>query len=185
MIRLPPAFETSRLRIRTPRLHDANALFSWASDPEVTRFLGFRPHRSTDDSLAVLRRWIKAWAQSQGLVAHCRDLTYLIEYRGIPIGSLSVHAGRLGLEIGYALSREVWGKGFMPEAVATLTETLLALGGVRVMATAHVDNHRSQRVLEKTGFVREGRLERYFYFPNLGSFGDGFLYARTASKAGD
>ncbi len=184
MIRLPPVLETSRLRIRTPQLNDANALFSWASDPEVTRFLGFRPHRSTDDSLAVLRRWIKSWTQSQGLVAHCQELTYLVEHQGRPIGSLSVHAGRLGLEIGYALSREVWGRGFMPEAVSALSETLLALGAVRVMATAHVDNHRSQRVLEKVGFVREGRLERYFYFPNLGSFGDGFLYARTAPKRG-
>ena len=38
----------------------------------------------------------------------------------------------------------------------------------RVQATCDTENHASARVLEKSGFVREGRLERHLILPNLG-----------------
>ena len=168
MIRLPAT-------PRRPQLEDAPALFSWASDPEVTRYLSFPPHPSLDESLAVLRRWARSWAELEGRLAPCR----LIEVEGKAAGSLSVQAERYGLELGYALARPYWGRGIMPRAVRGLTEWLLKKGAHRVYATAHVENAASHRVLEKAGFLREGRIRNYFYFPNLGERADGYLYARV------
>ncbi len=180
MIRLPDRIELSGLALRPPRLEDAPALFAWASDPEVTRYLGFAPHRDLEASRAVLRRWEKAWAESGGRLLPCRPLPFLIEAGGEAVGSLAVTALRYGYELGYALRRDRWGQGLMPRAVAGLAEALLARGAVRVTATAHVENTASHRTLEKAGFAREGHLRRYFYFPNLGGYGDGYLYARVA-----
>ncbi len=179
MIRLPARIEGEGIVLRVPRLEDAPALFSWASDPEVTRYLSFAPHRSLEESLAVLRRWEKAWAQTDGELRPCLPLAYLIQAGGEAVGSLSAVRLRYGYELGYALRRARWGQGIAPRAVALLADWLLLAGAVRVTASAHVENAASHRVLEKAGFSREGRMRRYFFFPNLGAYGDGYLYAKV------
>lgn len=44
---------------------------------------------------------------------------------------------------------------------------LAGCGFFRVQASCDVDNIASQRALEKSGFVREGRLERLTVHPNI------------------
>ncbi|NPA26861.1 MAG: GNAT family N-acetyltransferase, partial [Chloroflexi bacterium] len=164
-IQLPERIELERLVLVKPQFAHADALFGWTSDPEVTRYLSFRPHQSIDESRRLLCRWIQAWEESEGRLTPGRALVYLIEMDATAVGSLSVYAARYGYELAYALARSHWGKGIMPHAVRGLTEWLLAHGAGRVFATAHVANRPSHRVLEKAGFVREGRLQKYFYFP--------------------
>ena len=56
----------------------------------------------------------------------------------------------------------------MPEAIAALTSAALALPEIfRVQATCDVDNLKSARALEKAGFTREGRLDRFMVHPNV------------------
>ncbi len=178
-IQLPERMELEQVVLVKPRFAHANALFSWASDPEVTRYLSFRPHQHIDESYRVLCRWIQAWEASEGRLTPGRTLVFLLQRQATAVGSLSVYASRYGFELAYALARSHWGQGLMPRAVRGLAEWLLARGAVRVFATAHVANRPSHRVLEKAGFVREGRLQKYFYFPNLGTYADGYLYARV------
>ena len=45
-----PELETGRLLLRRMRLDDAEAMFAYASDPEVTRYVLFDTHRSIEDS---------------------------------------------------------------------------------------------------------------------------------------
>jgi len=147
LIHLPDRIELPGLALRAPRLEDAPALFVWASDPEVTRYLSFTPHRDLEASLSVVRGWTKAWAESGGRLLPCRPLAYLIEVEETAVGSLSVASLRYGYELGYALRRDRWGQGLMPRAVTGLTDVLLRLGAVRVTATAHVENTASHRTL--------------------------------------
>ena len=48
----PPAtIETARLRLRTPTMDDADAIFTtYARDAEATRYVSFRTHRSAEDA---------------------------------------------------------------------------------------------------------------------------------------
>ena len=51
--------ETERLILRPFREDDAEAIFfGWANDPEVTRYLTWNPHRSLEDTKAILSCWL-------------------------------------------------------------------------------------------------------------------------------
>lgn len=53
---LPEDFSTARYNLRRVRLDDAQAIFdSYATDAEVTGFLGWKPHRSTAETLAFFK----------------------------------------------------------------------------------------------------------------------------------
>ena len=59
--------------------------------------------------------------------------------------------------LGYWLSEELWGRGIMPEAVKLVTTyAFTQLDFIRIQASVYSKNPASMRVLEKSGFVKEG-----------------------------
>lgn len=50
-----PELETERLLLRRMTLDDAGAMFAYASDPAVTRYVLWDTHRSIKDSESFLR----------------------------------------------------------------------------------------------------------------------------------
>jgi [ribosomal protein S5]-alanine N-acetyltransferase len=61
------------------------------------------------------------------------------------------------VEIGYGINASHWGQGLASEAVGALVHWALTTGyATRVTAQTAVKNIASQRVLEKTGFVKTG-----------------------------
>lgn len=78
-------------------------------------------------------------------------------------------------EIGYWLSKSLWGKGLMTEALeAVVTFGFGQLGLHRIYATTNIDNRSSQRVLEKVGFRKEGVLRRHSLLQ--GKWADSVIY---------
>jgi len=99
-------------------------------------------------------------------------LPYVITPRGSDeaIGMIEARLQGSTVDIGYVLARGLWGQGFMPEAIRALASAALGTPGLfRVHATCDTDNVASQRALEKAGFLREGRLDRYTVHPNISS----------------
>ncbi len=97
-----------------------------------------------------------------------------------PIGMLEARLSAHTLDMGYVLAREHWRTGLMSEAIAAMVEAAFTQPECfRVQATCHVDNAASARTLEKSGFAREGRLERYAINPNISDEPEPcFMYAR-------
>ena len=63
--------------------------------------------------------------------------------------------------LGYWLKEECWGQGFMTEAVqSVLNHGFTQMNLHLITANCYPHNQRSQRVLEKNGFVYEGRLHQ-------------------------
>jgi [ribosomal protein S5]-alanine N-acetyltransferase len=174
---LPECLETQHLVLREPRAADAAALFdTYTTDPEVTRYMVWRPHSSIAETEEFIAGCIRA-CQS-GL-----RLPYVLTLRDAPdhvIGMLEARPLAHLLDIGYVLARPHWGKGLMPEAIRALTDAALRTPEIyRVQAACDVDNRASARALEKSGFSREGRLERYSIHPNISPEPRAcFLYAR-------
>ena len=126
----PERLETARLILRRPRAADAPAIYQrYASDPEVTRWLGWPRHTSIADTEGFLGFCAAEWTRAPAG-------PYLIEGRdGALLGSTG-----LGFETpframtGYLLAREAWGHGFATEALRAVSELAPRLGIIRLHA---------------------------------------------------
>jgi ribosomal-protein-alanine N-acetyltransferase len=80
------------------------------------------------------------------------------------------------MEIAYALVPSERGKGYCTEAVEIMIDFLfLSKDVVRIQARTDVRNKGSQRVLEKSGFTREGKLRKSTFV--RGRWRDWFIYS--------
>jgi RimJ/RimL family protein N-acetyltransferase len=164
VVRAPSTMETERLVLRRPLMEDARNVFvRYASDPAVTRFLGWRPHASVEDTKLLISCCNAEWGQ-YGVG------NYLIQSRedGALVGSVSlrlVSAQRAAT--GYVLARDAWGRGYATEALLAMRSLALRLGVLRLSAICHPDHRASWRVLQKCGFTREGVLRGHAQFPNI------------------
>ena len=157
-------FETVRLVLRKPKPADAHAMFTgWAHDVEVTRYLTWRPHRNIDESHKIIQWCAELWDDE-------RDYPYMLtlKEKDHPIGMLALHPNGFKVAVGYVLAKAHWGNGYMTEASRAVIDWLFQQKGIyRVFATTDVENTGSQRVLEKTGMIREGLMRRYIIHPNI------------------
>jgi RimJ/RimL family protein N-acetyltransferase len=105
----------------------------------------------------------------QAFLKHMRDqrpeTAFAIAVNGEAAGSIAFQLGgdveRVSAEIGYWLGQPFWGRGIATEALVAITEYAVATHGLtRVFAVPFASNTRSCRVLEKAGYVLEGRLRR-------------------------
>ena len=174
----PESFETSRLRLRPPRLEDSQIIFeTYAQDREVTRYLTWLPHRSVETTKQFVSFCITRWAAA---TAFPYVLTKRTDTREL-LGMIEIEIHRHGAEIGYVLARKHWGQGIMPEAASCLVaHALLQPPIFRVQAFCDMANTASARTLEKIGMTREGILRRYVVHPSMSTEPrDCYLYART------
>jgi len=80
--------------------------------------------------------------------------------------------------VGYWLGEEFWGRGIMTEAVTAATDFSFDNFPLRrISAEVFANNPASARVLEKAGFVFEGRLKNHVV--KEGQVPDSPLYPRT------
>ncbi|MCX5970755.1 MAG: GNAT family protein [Coprothermobacterota bacterium] len=170
---LPP-LQTERLLLRRMGVGDAEDLFSYASDPEVTRYVVWETHCSLADSLAFLQyteeQYRKKEVSSWGMVL--RESGRLIGTVGF-VDWLPPHARA---EIGFALGRRWWGRGLMSEAVReVLRFGFERMQLNRIQARCYLANHASARVMEKVGMTFEGIIREQLY--EKGAFRDLKLYS--------
>ena len=74
------------------------------------------------------------------------------------IGDAGLEVTAYGVELGYTLARDAWGRGLATEAAQLCVDAAFGpLDIPRLVAVADVENPASARVLEKLGFLRQGR----------------------------
>ena len=174
-MRPPERIETARLLLRVPALTDAVVLFdTYTHDPEVTRYVMWRPHASVDQTLEFLKGCIAAWEGE-------RRFPYVFTLKGTdnPIGMVDFHITGSTVGIGYVIGRAYWGREYVPEAVRVIVDWALYQPSIyRVCAYCDVENTASARVMEKVGMQREGLLRRHIIHPNISDEPrDCYLYA--------
>ena len=90
---------------------------------------------------------------------------WAIEVGGEAAGGIGIELNsdveRVSAEIGYWLGESVWGRGIATEALTAVTaEALQRFEITRLYAVPFADHTASVRVLEKSGYVREGHLRQ-------------------------
>jgi len=170
--------EGARVAIRPLRLTDDMAVYAYASDAAVTRFLPWHPA----PTLGTVRNFL---VQQLGRRRRGESYAFAVERRdtGMMIGStdlMGLHEPPAGeAELGYILGREHWGQGLMTEAAAlTVAAGFDDLRLDRIVAYADIENLGSCRVLEKIGMRRTGTEQRKVKDEDR-------TYARYALSRGD
>lgn len=160
----PERLETERLILRRAHLDDAPALFqAYANDPQATRYLSWRTHESVNQTAEFLEGVDASWDSGQ---EHVWVLVPADEAE--PIGAVGATTDMHGVEIGYVLGRDFWGRGLMVEAVRAVLSWFAEQPSVyRVWAYCAVNHERSAQVLLRSGMTYEGTLRRWVLLPNI------------------
>ena len=154
--------ETERLRLTSwqDTEDDAQGLFLWASRPNVGPNAGWKPHANLEESRTILREMFIPGGD--GYAIRRKDNNEIIG--NISIYEDTAREGVKSMELGYALSDEYWGRGYMTEAAKALMAYAFEKYDLVIMAirTSEV-NRRSQRVIEKCGFKYEGTIRKAYH----------------------
>lgn len=147
--------ETNRLILRRAYITDAEPMFrNWASDPEVTKFLTWPPHKNMDVTRSVVSGWMENY--------HKEDYYHwmvVLKETGEPIGSLLASCfGRVpSAHIGYCIGKNWWHQGIMTEALSAVIGYLfIEVGFSRIEAMHDPNNPHSGDVMRKCGMTYEG-----------------------------
>lgn len=151
----PPILVTERLLMRRLLKSDAEDMFEYASDPEVTRFLLWEPHIS----LRYTARYL-SYLQGRYRSGEFYDWAVTDRYSGKMIGTCgftSFDFPNNSAEVGYVLNPAFWHLGIAAEALCEILHfgfTILGLN--RIEAKYILGNNDSRRVMEKVGMTFEG-----------------------------
>ena len=149
--------ETATILLRRWRETDAEALYKYASDPEVGPRAGWPAHRSVEESLEIIRS------------VFTNDSTWAIVLRetGEAIGCIgyythamsNIDIGTYDCEVGYWLGRPYWNRGICTEALRLMVDYCVnVMHFDNIYADHFTGNPASGRVMQKCGFVDTGRL---------------------------
>ena len=169
-----PEFESERLQFRKILLSDAKNLFHIRSNDDVMRFMDVIRFESISDAEKLINSVEEAYRKQEGITwaiieRHSNSfIGYFGFWRMIP--------EHCRAEIGYALKREYWGKGYMHETIDKIVRfgfNEMKLHSIE--ANVNPANERSKKVLEKIGFKKEAYFRENYLFDN--KFLDSIIYS--------
>ena len=151
---IPIIIKTPRLILRQLRKEDAESIFEYASDAEMTAYVSWETHKSLEDSKSFIEK----------------SLNHYLDSPLMPLGLSLKEApdrviGTVGIqkkpafegELSYALSRQYWRQGFMFEACsALLDKAFTEYHFKRIFATSVKENLPSKSLMKKLGMRYEG-----------------------------
>lgn len=158
---------TKRLILRPFEIEDLEDFYDYAKNPNVGPLAGWQAHTDKVQTAKILIRFIES-----------DEVLAIVEREsGKVIGSIGLHnrsnTGDRVKSLGYVLSEDSWGKGYMTEAAREVVRYGFMEMGLEMISVAHFDfNARSKRVIDKLGFICEAHLRNYYEL-------NGVLYGET------
>ncbi|WOO37597.1 GNAT family N-acetyltransferase [Anaerocolumna sp. AGMB13020] len=157
---------------------DAAAIHEYASDPEVSRYIGWRLMKSQDETYQHVETMIKRETELIQLYAS----VYLRE-TGEIIGTVMLFHMELeaaNAEIGYVFRKDAWGKGYGSRSIALISDFVFnTLKFHRLYANVAAENVGSGKILLKNGFLLEGRLKDHYLVEER--YCDRLIYGKLAT----
>ncbi|MFJ9681921.1 GNAT family N-acetyltransferase [Streptomyces sp. NPDC101194] len=148
--------ETSRLVLRRFRAADAACLAAYRSDPEVARHQSWTAPVSLEAAQELARTFAHGSPDQPGWFQYAIELK--TDGRLVGDAGVRLHDNIMQAELGITLDSKEQGHGYATEAVhAILTDLFETRGLHRVSADCDARNARSAALLQRVGFVLEGR----------------------------
>ncbi|MGB7432300.1 MAG: GNAT family N-acetyltransferase [Ahrensia sp.] len=148
-----PVLSTRRLVLRAPILEDIDDLVTLANDQAIAEMTSRLPYPYT---LQDAQRYVGAVLDGSS-IGHIYAITLADTGRLIGMCSVEMRARSNGLEVGYWIGRNWWGKGYATEASSAVVDLAFKVTGTdAIFAACRVNNAGSRRVLMKQGFIFAG-----------------------------
>ena len=152
---------------------DLNSLVKYANNDNVAKWLtnGF-PHPYTHEDGKAYLSMIENDNPTK---------VFAIEMNGEAVGSIGIFPQtdihEKSAEMGYWLAEEYWGNGIITKVIQEIVDYgFSTFDIVRIFARPFSTNLKSQRVLEKAGFILEAKLKKAL--SKKGELMDEFIYAK-------
>ncbi len=152
---------TERLLLRPFRPADVDDVLAYAVDEEFGRYL------INILTLPYTRSDAEQFLAGTAPSPTDRNADFAVVFAEHVIGGvdLTIDPDQRIAELGYAIAREHWGKGFAPEAARALIDWgFQTYDIVKVFASADAENTPSNRVMEKLSMQREAYLRQHRHF---------------------
>ncbi|ELZ12122.1 GCN5-like N-acetyltransferase [Halovivax asiaticus JCM 14624] len=174
----PDTIHTDRLRLNvvTPETVDLFEFYDHAgTDPdieEITRYLTWEPHETPKATLEFVEHVGEQYGSGEGATYTIRPLESeggADEFAGV--AGFTVDWDRKTMTLGTWLRKPFWGRGYSGERAAAMMQLAFdRLDLDMVAVTAHVDNEKSNRAIERYVTAHGGRKEGTLR--NWDTFGD-------------
>ena len=171
-------YETERLIIRQWEERDAADLFEYAKDPNVSKFLKFKPYVSINEAHERIARILSKYDNNE------IEVPYAIELKaeGKLIGSIDIdkyYKSAEGiLEFGYILNPKYQGFGYMTEVVIGFFKYIKKNNiAKRIVASHDTLNIKSGDVMKRAGMTFEGIARKSGSYNNTHSRYDLAIYS--------
>ncbi|THU39472.1 GNAT family N-acetyltransferase [Niastella caeni] len=154
-------FETDRLVIRRYTLEDEENFFRLNGDEEVMRYI--RAPKDRQECALFLKRNLAFYEQFPllgrwAMIEKSAD-TFVGSFAIIPVETTD-HSRHAEIQLGYALLKEYWGKGYATES--TLAGRQYAFDVMKlpmIVAITETENIASQKVLLRSGFIQQPNIK--------------------------
>lgn len=166
--------ESERLILRKLSLKDADDMFEYTKDSEVTKFLSWDAHTSINQTTDFIKNTIKEY---DGI----RSYPYAIEIKGERkfigiVRAYDIDSHNKRCEISYILNPAFQGNGYMVEAINLFANHCFnQIGFLRIQAKCMIANNNSEKLMQRLGMEYEGILRNYWVYK--GTVQDAKLYA--------
>ena len=146
-----------RILIRDLNFRDFDDYYEYATKESIGPMAGWKPSPNEEVGRRVFSGLI--------LQKDCYAIELLENHK--MIGTISIY--NYGIrkykyvkQLGFSLSDLYWNKGYMTEAVKLIINYVFTKTDCEVLEVGHhSDNYQSKRVIEKCGFLYDGRLCMY------------------------
>lgn len=169
-----PILETERLLLRRIDANDVNEIFALRSNPETMKYIPRPLVKTNEDALEHI-------AMIDAKIENNEGINWGIVLKNDPkiigiIGHYRIKPENFRAEIGYMLLPEFNGKGIISEAVKEVVNygfNVMKLHSIE--AIIDPENLGSEKVLQKSGFVKEAHLKENEFYE--GRFLDTVIYS--------
>ena len=146
-----------KIIIRDLTFKDEELFYKYGSNPKVGYNAGWKPFTSKE----IARRVLSSYILSK------ESYAIALKENNNFIGTISIYNNGIrkynkAKSLGFSLDENYWQKGIMTEAVKLIINYVFKNTDCEVLEVGHhVGNYASKRVIEKCGFLYDGRLCKY------------------------
>lgn len=170
-----PEIKTQRLLLRQVVLLDTPEILFLRSNDKVMQFIDREKAKTSEEAAAFIQHIIDLYEKNEAIMWAINLAENPQQLIGT-IGFWHMQKEHFRAELGYTLHPDHWKKGIMKEAIISVNN--YGFGPMQlhsIEARISPENTASAKVLEKTGFAREGYFKEDYYFQ--GKFKDTGVYS--------